>query len=89
LVASTGSPVMLNAALASCDDAVTAFVMSDELWGGAGSIADQALGGRSPARRQLEQLLIELGREQIATNHTNPRTETWTSVFREWHAQNI
>ncbi len=32
----------VDAALASCDDAVAAFVMSNELWGGAGSIADQA-----------------------------------------------
>ena len=79
----------VDAALASCDDTVAAFVMSNELWGGAGSIADQALSGRSPARRQLEQLLIELGREQAARNQTNPRTQIWTSVFREWHTQNI
>jgi hypothetical protein len=79
----------VDAALASCDDAVAAFVMSNELWGGAGSIADQALGGRSPARRQLEQLLIELGREQTARSQTNPRTQLWTSVFREWQTQNI
>ncbi len=79
----------VDAALASCDDAVAAFVMSDELWGGAGSIVDQALGGRSPARRQLEQLLIELGREQIARGHRNARTEIWISVFHEWHTQNI
>jgi hypothetical protein len=65
----------VDAALASCDATVAAFVMSDELWGGAGSIADQALCGRSPARRQLEQLLIELGREQMARGYRNPRTE--------------
>ena len=59
----------VDAALASCDDAVAAFVMSNELWGGAGSIADQALGGRSPERLQLERLLIELGREQIAMGY--------------------
>jgi len=79
----------VDAALASCDDAVIAFIVSNELWGGAGSIADQALGSRSPARRQLEPLLIELGREQLARGHKNPRTEMWTSVFHEWHTQNI
>ncbi|HEX4653131.1 MAG TPA: hypothetical protein VH227_02695 [Candidatus Udaeobacter sp.] len=75
----------VEAALASCDDAVAAFVMSNQLWGGAGSIADQALGGRSPARRRLEQLLIKLGREQMVRRQTNPRTEEWTSVFLRWH----
>jgi hypothetical protein len=79
----------VDAALASCDDAVAAFVMSNELWGGAGSIAEQALGGRSPARRQLETLLIQLGREQIVMGYTNPRTATWTSMFHEWQTQGI
>ena len=79
----------VDAALASCDDAVAAFVMSNELWGGAGSIADQALGGCSPERLQLERLLIELGREQIAMGYANPRTEMWTSAFNECHTQNI
>ena len=70
----------VDAALASCDNAVAAFVMSNELWGGAGSIADQALvGGRSPERLQLERLLIELGREQIAMGYANPRTEMWAA----------
>jgi len=77
----------VDAALASCDDAVAAFVMSDGLWGDAGSIADQALGGRSAARGQLEQLLIELGHEQIARGYTNPRTQIWISAFHHWHTR--
>jgi hypothetical protein len=40
-------------------------------------------------RRPFEQLLAELGREQIALERTNPRTQTWTSAFEKWHAQNI
>jgi hypothetical protein len=34
-------------------------------------------------------VLAELGREQIRLGHTNPRTETRTSVFDQWHTQNI
>lgn len=79
----------VDAALASCDDAVAAFVISNELWGGAGSIADQALGPARESRRQIERLLAELGREQMRLGVTNPRTETWTSVFEQWHVQNI
>jgi hypothetical protein len=89
LVASIDSPVMLMRRSLHASDAVAAFVMSNELWGGAGSIADQALGGRSAERLQLERLLIELGREQIAMGYANPRTEMWTSAFTEWHTQNI
>jgi hypothetical protein len=79
----------VDAALASCDDAVAAYVMSNELWGGAGSIAEEALNGRSPARRQLEELLIRLGGEQVARGCANPRTAMWASVFQERHSQNI
>ena len=42
-----------------------------------------------PQLADAEQLLAELGHEQIARGRTNPRTETWTSVFEQWHAQNI
>ncbi|MFL6514937.1 MAG: hypothetical protein ACJ8M1_07930 [Chthoniobacterales bacterium] len=79
----------VDAALASCDEAVAAFVMSHGLWGGAGSIADRALSDRSVARHQLGQLLIELGREQTTMGYTNPGTATWTSVFHESHTRKI
>jgi len=79
----------LDAALLGDESALSAFLTSNTLWGGAGSIADQALGGSRETRRPLEQLLAELGREQIRLGHTNPRTEAWTSVFDQWHTQNI
>jgi hypothetical protein len=76
-------------ALVGDDDALWSFLTSNELWGGAGSIADQGLGSDREIRRPLEKLLVELGREQIALGRTNARTEMWTSVFQQWHAQNI
>jgi len=61
------------------------FLTSDTLWGGAGSIADQALLGL-PARRKLESILIELGRLQIKMDRTNVRTNMWVSSFEKLHA---
>jgi len=79
----------IDVALAGDDTVLWSFLTSNELWGGAGSIADQGCGPSRETRRPLEQLLAELGRQQIALERTNPRTQTWTSVFEEWHAQNI
>ena len=79
----------IDAALEGDAAALTAFLVSNTLWGGAGSIADQAFGSSRETRRPLEQLMAELGREQIRLGYTNPRTATWTSVFDQWHAQNI
>jgi hypothetical protein len=79
----------IDAALVGDDDALWSFLTSNELWGGAGSIADQGLGPGREIRKPLEQLLVELGHEQIALGRTNARTKMWTSVFQQWHAQNI
>ena len=79
----------IDAALSGDDAALVAFLTSNTLWGGAGSIADQACGTSRETRRRLEQLLASLGREQLRLGHANPRTEMWTSTFEQWHAQNI
>jgi hypothetical protein len=79
----------IDVALAGDDDVLRSFITSNELWGGAGSIADQALGPARETRRPVERLLAQLGHEQIACGYTNPRTEMWTSVFEQWQTQNI
>lgn len=55
-------------------------LVSSDLWGGAGSVADQALLSFPEARRQLETLLIRLGREQMRLGRVNVRTEMWVSA---------
>jgi hypothetical protein len=65
------------------------YLVSNELWGGAGSVADQALLDAPDARRQLEDLLILLGREQMDLGHVNVRTEMWVTVFEKWRAAGI
>jgi hypothetical protein len=62
-----------------------AFLASNELCGGSGSIADGAGGGeRSEGRRRIERILIQLGKEQMRTVNVNPLTEMWVTAFSKW-----
>ena len=64
---------------------------SNELWGGAGSVADQA-GLQSPnkeARARIEKALMHLGQRQLEKGVINQRTEFWVSAFEAMHAQGI
>ncbi len=71
-------------ALAGSDDALRVYLVSNELWGGAGSIADQALIGREDLRKQLEDLMIRIGKTQMLMQLKNVRTEMWVDVFESW-----
>lgn len=65
-------------ALKGTDRALRAYLLSNELWGGAGSLADQANG---PVRRAL----VDLGLAQIAAG-CGSRAELWTeATAREVH----
>jgi hypothetical protein len=63
------------------------YLVSNELWGGAGSVADQAVLQLPGVRRQLEALLIRLGREQMSLGRTNIRTEMWVTAFEKLLAE--
>ena len=60
------------------------FLRSNELWGGAGSIADEAIVSNATLRAELEELLIQLGDLQLTAQVVNPRTETWVRAFQSW-----
>jgi|SRR5712692_7271056 len=79
------SATLVRNALAGTDDDVETFLVSTDLWGGAGSIADQA-GVRLDRehRRVIERLLSELGEEQMRLGRVNERTGMWVSAFRDW-----
>ena len=68
-----------------------AFLVSSELWGGSGSIADCAGVGekRSPVRVKIEHLLLQIGNEQMRSGHVNPRTEMWVSAFTAWEKTSV
>lgn len=65
------------------------YLVSNDLWGGAGSVADQALLNFPEATAQLDRLLIRLGRVQMSLGRVNVRTEMWVTVFEKWQAEGI
>jgi hypothetical protein len=68
------------------------FLVSNELWGGAGSIADQAglvRGARQPQRREIERALIDLGEEQARIGRLNVRTLSWVEAFKGWRRDSV
>ena len=76
-------------ALLGDDKKMWDFLVSNELWGGAGSVADQAVFEIPDARRELESLMIDLGREQMSLGRVNVRTEMWVTAFEKWKAAGI
>ena len=74
----------------SSDMEIQTFLISNELWGGAGSIADQAgIEGGREQRRSIEKALIELGKAQIQAGLTNTRTQLWVEAFSQRQDQDI
>lgn len=72
-----GLEEQLETALTGTNEALAGYITSNDIWGGAGSICDQAILERpAESRRRCEALLIELGELQIAMGLVNPRTAT-------------
>jgi hypothetical protein len=60
-------------------------IISNDLWGGAGSVADQAgVGDRDAGRRSIEAALIALGELQTKHDLFNVRTRSWVDAFKKW-----
>ena len=76
-------------ALSGSDEDLKSFIVSNELWGGAGSVADQACGENRESRRLIESALIRLGAAQIQQGITNVRTAMWVDAFRQWQCDGI
>jgi hypothetical protein len=73
------------AAARATPDTIRALLVSNELWRGSGSIADQAGVNRGgEARRAIEAVLIDLGRAQQTMGLVNSRTGMWVGAFSEW-----
>jgi hypothetical protein len=81
----------VSSALAGTDADFDAFIVSNDLWGGSGSIADQAgVGlGHASGRRSIEAVLIELGELQEQAGKVNARTAMWVAAFKEWRRNGI
>jgi hypothetical protein len=79
----------LEVALLGDETKMWDYLVSNELWGGAGSVADQAVLEFPEARAQLNRLMIRLGREQMSLGRVNVRTEMWVTAFEKWKAEGI
>jgi hypothetical protein len=75
---------LVRDALSASDTEFDAFLVSNELWGGSGSIADQSCLSDDARRGMLEGLLVELGNLQIGAGKTNVRTAGWVAAFESW-----
>ncbi len=87
-----GEPSLAHAAsLSAAEGKLDEFLSSNELWGGAGSIADQAgmRSGRTEERLAIERVLIDLGKLQMLEGNTNPRTASWVKTFIDWRERGI
>jgi hypothetical protein len=71
------------------------FLVSNELWGGSGSIADSVFCGdqrfdgwdvKKNRLRQFEGLMIRLGRLQMDAGRANIRTAMWVEAFKKWRS---
>ena len=86
------SAAAVEEAISGSEEEVDAFLISNELWGGSGSIADQAgmyAGLRTDDTRKIERALVQLGKEQIRKGKVNPRTATWIAAFEKWEKAGI
>jgi hypothetical protein len=71
-------------ALCGPKETLDEFLVSDELWGGSGSIADQAFPDDQARRKRLEEILIKIGTLQIEAGLVNTRTKPWVEAFDHW-----
>jgi hypothetical protein len=80
-------------ALDGSDEEFEEFLVSNALWGGAGSVADQAGVSRDGdvhiLKKEIESTLIELERTQIEAGRTNARTRIWVDAFEHWHSTGV
>ena len=81
---------MVERVLGGTDEDVINFLKSNELWGGAGSIADQAGSENGRAiKRTIESALITLGEQQMQAGIVNERTGMWVDAFQDWKRNGI
>src|SRR5688500_5512762 len=86
----TDAAQLISGALAGSDQELLAFLTSNELWGGPGSIADQAgVSQGRDVRRPVEAALARLGAEQMRQGLVNVRTEMWVDAFSKWQREGI
>ena len=73
----------IETAILKDDSGLKEFLISNDLWGGSGSIADDRVTDDPKIRRRIENLLIQIGDIQMRNGFVNVRTEMWVSAFKD------
>jgi hypothetical protein len=93
MLAKHGEPAWadrVGSVLSGPDDQLRAFLESNSLWGGSGSLADMAgVGQERVVRCEIEAALIDLGEAQRRAELVNLRTASWVEAFRKWRDSGI
>ena len=71
------------------EESIWQYLESNEVWGSAGSLADQGLFENKELRPKLEDLIVELGEFQQKEGRVNSRTESTIQVFRNWKEERV
>ena len=71
----------ISSALLEGEESTWEFICSNGMWGGAGSIADQAIFEKASDKMAIYQVMQKIGHLQIASGRINERTELWVEIF--------
>jgi hypothetical protein len=94
LLDSGGDPLfadVVRTGLKGSEESVDGFLISNDLWGGSGSVADSGFASASceENRAKFQRLMIEIGRLQLAADRVNVRTRMWVEAFEQWRHNGI
>jgi hypothetical protein len=79
------------------EDKLLRMMGSVRMWGGAGSVANEALADNpgmdellwQTETREFRQLMIDLGRELQRRGHTHPDMPSWLLAFSNWNQSGL
>ena len=74
----------IETAILKDDSGLREFLVSNDMWGGSGSIADDRVADDAKLRRKIENLMIQIGSIQMRYGFVNVRTEMWVTAFQGW-----
>jgi hypothetical protein len=74
----------IETAILKDDSGLREFLVSNDMWGGSGSVADDRVTDDTKLRRKIENLMIQIGSIQMRNGFVNARTQMWVTAFKDW-----
>jgi hypothetical protein len=84
-----GYAELLNGVIGGSEEKIWSLLESNIVWGGAGSIADQACISGEEEQKKFYELMVKLANLQDKAGRLNERTMMWAAAFRSWNEKNI